>query len=77
MGRAAPFLSLDTKGRATLPEDVRSALGIGAGDLILLKKTERGTYELVPAALVRRDQLSFHHPEMQARVAEARVSRPL
>lgn len=74
MGGAVSFLTLDKKGRATLPEDVRSALGVGAGDLVLLEKTERGTYELVPAALVPKDQLWFHHPEMKARVAEAEAS---
>jgi hypothetical protein len=36
---------------------------------VLLERTDRGTYELVPAALVPRDQLWFHHP--QIREAEA------
>ena len=65
------FLTLDPKGRATFPEEVRRALSVGPGDLILLERTERGTYELVPASLVPNDQLWFHHPEMQARVARA------
>ena len=71
MARSTSFLSLDKKGRATLPEEVRSALGVGAGDLLLLERTERGTYELVPASLVPKDQLWFHHPEMQRRIARA------
>lgn len=71
MARAAAFLTLDKKGRTTLPDDVRSALGVGAGDFILLEQTERGTFELIPADLIPRDQLWFHHPEMQARVAQA------
>jgi AbrB family looped-hinge helix DNA binding protein len=62
---------VDKKGRATLPEEVRSALGVEAGDLILLERTERGTFELVPASLVPKDQLWFHHPEMQARIKRA------
>lgn len=65
------FITLDKKGRATLPEEVRSVLGVGAGDFILLERTRRGTFELVPATLVPKDQLWFHHPEMQARVAQA------
>ena len=69
MGSA--FVTLDKKGRATLPEDVRSALGVVAGDLIILERTERGTFELVPAALVPKDQLWFFHPEMQARIKNA------
>jgi AbrB family looped-hinge helix DNA binding protein len=65
------LLTLDKKGRITLPEEVREALGVGAGDFILLERTDRGTFELVPAALVPKDQLWFHHPEMQARIARA------
>jgi AbrB family looped-hinge helix DNA binding protein len=65
------FLTLDRKGRTTLPEEVREALGVGAGDFILLERTDRGTFELVPATLVPNDQLWFHHPEMQARIARA------
>ena len=71
MARTASFLTLDSKGRATLPEEVRSALGVEAGDLILLERTDRGTYELVPAALVPKDQLWFHNPAMQERVRQA------
>jgi AbrB family looped-hinge helix DNA binding protein len=65
------FLTLDQKGRTTLPEEVRSALGVEAGDLILLERTERGTFELIPATLVPNDQLWFQHPDVQARVARA------
>ncbi len=68
---AHAFMTLDKKGRATLPDEVRSALGVGAGDLILLERTRRGTFELVPATLVPRDQLWFLHPEMQSRVTRA------
>ncbi len=68
---AHTFMTLDKKGRATLPDEVRSALGVGAGDLILLERTKSGTFELVPATLVPRDQLWFHHPEMQSRVTRA------
>ncbi|HEX3553163.1 MAG TPA: AbrB/MazE/SpoVT family DNA-binding domain-containing protein [Thermoanaerobaculia bacterium] len=68
---ATTFLTLDKKGRTTLPEEVREALGVGAGDFILLERTDKGTYELVPATLVPNDQLWFYHPEMQARMARA------
>ena len=65
-------MSVDQKGRTTPPEEVRASLGLRPGDFVLLEKTERGTYELVPAALVPRDQLWFHHPEIQQiRRAEA------
>ncbi|MBW3654609.1 MAG: AbrB/MazE/SpoVT family DNA-binding domain-containing protein [Gemmatimonadetes bacterium] len=67
------FLAVDKRGRNTLPEEVRRDLGIGEDDttLVILEKTDRGTYELVPAVLVPRDQLWFQHPEMAQRVAEA------
>ena len=68
---SSAFVTLDKKGRATLPEDVRTALGVEAGDFIILERTERGTFELVPAALIPKDQLWFYHPEMQARIARA------
>ena len=71
MPNATTFLTLDKKGRTTLPEEVREALGVGAGDFILLERTDRGTFELVPATLVPNDQLWFSHPEMQARIARA------
>lgn len=69
------YLTLDKKGRATIPEEVREALGVGAGDFVLLERTAAGGYELVAADLVPKDQSWFYHPEMQARVraAEAEV----
>ena len=74
MSAGAIFLTLDRKGRTTLPEEVRETLGVGAGDFILLERTDRGTFELVPATLVPNDQLWFHHPEMRARIARAEES---
>jgi len=71
MATEVSYLSVDQKGRATLPEEVRASLGLRPGDFVLLEKTERGTYELVPAALVPRDQLWFHHPEMRRRIRRA------
>lgn len=69
--RSVSYLSIDQKGRATLPEGVRTSLGLRPGDFVILERTERGTYELVPATLVPRDQLWFHHPEMQRRLRKA------
>lgn len=67
------FMTVDKRGRATFPEEVRRDLGLDSeeGSLVILEKTERGTYELVPAALVPRDQLWLHHPAMQRRLEEA------
>jgi len=71
MAPASTFLTLDEEGRTTLPEEVREALGVGEGDFILLERTDRGTFELIPATLIPRDQMWFHHPEMQERIARA------
>jgi AbrB family looped-hinge helix DNA binding protein len=71
---SSAFVTLDKKGRATLPEEVRAALGVEAGDFIILERTERGTFELVPAALIPKDQLWFYHPEMQERIRKAEAS---
>ena len=67
------FITVDKKGRATLPEEVRSQIGLKGGDLVILERTPRGTFELVPAAVVPKDQLWFHHPAIQRRVAEAEL----
>src|SRR5688500_16376239 len=71
------FMNVDRRGRGTLPEQVRKDLGIGSEEtnLIILDKTERGTYEMVPATLIPKDQLWFYHPEMQARIAQAEANR--
>lgn len=71
LATATTFLTLDKKGRTTFPEEVRKALGVAAGDFILLERTDKGTFELVPATLVPTDQLWFHHPEIQARIAKS------
>ena len=73
MPTAVAVLSVDTKGRTTLPEEIRGSLGLRPGDFLLLELTDRGTYELVPASLVPRDQLWFHHPDMQKRIRKAEV----
>ncbi len=66
-----PYLTLDAKGRATLPEEVRTALGVETGDIILLEATDHGTFEMTPARLVPRDQLWFHDPAVRKRVEAA------
>ena len=67
MATSTTFLTLDKKGRATLPEEIRPGRGVGAGDFLLLERTDHGTFELVPATLVPNDQIWFHQPQMQTR----------
>jgi AbrB family looped-hinge helix DNA binding protein len=59
------------KGRVTLPESVRKHLGIEEGDELGIELSANGTVELVPLALIPRDQVWFAHTEMQERISEA------
>ena len=59
------------KGRVTLPESVRKHLGIEEGDELGIELSANGTVELVPLALIPRDQVWFAHSEMQERISEA------
>lgn len=59
------------KGRVTLPESVRKHLGIEEGDELGIELSTNGTVELVPLALIPRDQVWFAHSEMQERISEA------
>ena len=59
------------KGRVTLPESVRKHLGIEKGDELGVELSANGTAELVPLALIPRDQVWFAHSKMQERISEA------
>ena len=59
------------KGRVTLPESVRKHLGIEEGDELGVELSANGTAELVPLALIPRDQVWFAHSKMQERISEA------
>lgn len=59
------------KGRVTLPEAVRKHLGIEEGDELGVELSANGTAELVPLALIPRDQVWFAHSDMQDRISEA------
>jgi len=73
MGKTAITRGIEVgeRGRVTLSEDIRRQLNISEGDVLLPEITEEGTLELVPVALIPRDQVWFAHPEMGARIAEA------
>jgi bifunctional DNA-binding transcriptional regulator/antitoxin component of YhaV-PrlF toxin-antitoxin module len=66
-----PYMILDAKGRGTLPEEVRAELSLEGGDVVLLEPTGYGTYEIVPASIIPKNQLWFHHPDVRTRVSEA------
>jgi len=76
MSRSSPASSrvitavLRDRGRLTIPEEFRRELGLADGDTLVLLRTERGL-ELLPAAVVPRDQLWTCAQTVQASLAEA------
>lgn len=65
------FLTIDAKGRATFPAEVRRALGLDENTPIRIDRTEAGGYELVPSAIVPIEQLWYHSAEGRARIQRA------
>ena len=65
------FLTLDAKGRATFPKELRDELGLREHTQLRVDLAPDGTYELVPVELVPVDQLWFHGAEGRSRVARA------
>ena len=68
---SAGAITVGDKGRVTLSAEVLRQLGVSEGDVLVPELTDHGTLELVPVALIPRDQVWFAHPDMQARIAEA------
>lgn len=66
--------TMDSKGRAAIPQHVRRELGLNEGVQLRIERDSDGRIELVPAELIPRDQLYFHSPEMHARIARAEQS---
>lgn len=62
-------LTIDSKGRTTFPRELRDALGLSENTLLRVERADNGTFELVPVELVPRDQMWFHSPEVQGRIA--------
>jgi len=71
MSRVLGVVTLDKKGRAVFPLALREELGLVDGTQLRVERTDDGTYELVPAELVPRDQLYFHTPAMRRRIEMA------
>jgi len=65
------YLTVDQKGRTTLPQRVREQLGIGEGTQLRIERTEAGTIELVPSVTIPLDQAWYHGDEGRARLGRA------
>jgi AbrB family looped-hinge helix DNA binding protein len=74
MTRTIGILTIDRKGRTTLPRELREALGITDQTQIRVDRTDDGLYELVPAVVIPQDQLWYHSPEGRERLRVAEES---
>lgn len=71
MSHIIGYLTIDQKGRTTLPQEMRRQLGITAGVQLRVEQADNGTFELVPAVSIAQDQLFYHSPEGRARLERA------
>ena len=74
MSRTIGFLTVDHKGRTTLPKELREELGITDQTQLRVDRTDDGVYELVPAVMIPQDQLWYHSPEGRERLRVAEES---
>ena len=69
--RVIGYLTIDQKGRTTLPQRVREQLGLVDGTQLRIEQTESGAFEIVPSISIPQDQLWYHSPAGRAMFAEA------
>lgn len=63
------YATVGDKGRVTIPKSLRESLGIKEGDRIMFRVSASGIVEVVPMALVPKDQIWFYSEPMQERMA--------
>lgn len=66
----ARYVKMSDKGRVTVPEKFRRILGLETGDTVLFRLVGQ-RLELIPTAVVPRDQVWYYAESVQRRVAEA------
>lgn len=71
MTKVLGFLTVDQKGRTTIPQGMRRELGLQAGTQLRVDRCDNGAFELIPSEVIPRDQLWFHTPGVQAGIAKA------
>jgi AbrB family looped-hinge helix DNA binding protein len=71
MSHIIGYLTVDGKGRTTLPQAMRKQLGITPGVQLRIEQTDDGAFELVPAVSIPQDQLFYHSAEGRARLDQA------
>ena len=71
MSHIIGYLTIDQKGRTTLPQEMRKQLGITAGVKLRVEQADNGAFELVPAVSIPQDQVVYHSQEGRARLERA------
>jgi len=74
MAKLLGVATMDSKGRAAIPQSVRRELGLVDGVQLLIERTDDGRIELVSAELIPRDQLYMYSPDMRERLERAERS---
>ncbi|CAN5369146.1 hypothetical protein BH09GEM1_BH09GEM1_26910 [soil metagenome] len=64
-------MTVDQKGRTTIPQEMRKQLGIAPGVQLRIERADNGAFELVPAVSIPQDQLFYHSAEGRARLERA------
>ena len=71
MPRTIGYLTVDPKGRSTLPREMRKQLGVSEGTQLRIDVTDTGSFEIVPSVSIPVDQWYYHSPEGRARLERA------
>ena len=71
MSHIIGYLTVDRKGRTTLPQSMRKQLGITPGVQLRIEQSDSGAFEIVPAVSIPQDQLFYHSTEGRARLEQA------
>jgi bifunctional DNA-binding transcriptional regulator/antitoxin component of YhaV-PrlF toxin-antitoxin module len=71
MSHIIGYLTVDQKGRTTLPLEMRKQLGITTGVQLRIEQADNGAFEIVPAVSIPQDQLFYHSPEGRTRLERA------
>jgi AbrB family looped-hinge helix DNA binding protein len=70
MSRLIGYLTIDHKGRTTIPQKIREELQLGEDTLLRIERADSGAIELVPSVTIPQDQLWYHSAEGRAMFAE-------
>lgn len=70
MSKVLGFLTVDSKGRTTIPREMRQELGLDQGAHLRVERSESGGLKLIPSVSVPLDQAWFYSDAVKARIAK-------